>query len=69
MTSRIAEQRLKASRDDRAAAQEFAKAEAAARKKMGVEIMKMEAQARLNYSKAALKWKGVYQKKLCLKVW
>jgi len=59
-----AEQRKRAARDDRLAAEEFARAEAAARKKMQVEIMKMEAQARLNFSKAALKWKGEYPDKV-----
>ena len=59
-----AEQNLKASKDDRAAAQEFAKAEVAARKKMQVEIMLMEAQAKLNFSLAALKWNGQYPNKI-----
>lgn len=59
-----AEQRKRAAKDDRLAAEEFARAEVAARKKMEVEIMKIKAQANLNFSKAALLWKGKYPEKV-----
>lgn len=45
-----AEQKLKAAKDERQAAQEFAKAGEAAKKKRAVDIMEMDAQARLNVS-------------------